>query len=41
LYLKFFRDRDAATVASPAFRKVLTDFKRLHSYVDRVPPGRN
>jgi glucose/mannose transport system substrate-binding protein len=41
LYLKFFRDRDAATVASPAFRKVLTDFKRLRSYVDPGSPGRN
>jgi len=41
LYLKFFRDRDAATVASPAFRKVLADFKRLHSYVDPGSPGRN
>ena len=41
LYLKFFRDRDAATVASPAFRKVLTDFRRLRSYVDPGSPGRN
>ena len=41
LYLKFFRDRDTATVASPAFRKVLTDFKRLKSYVDPGSPGRN
>jgi glucose/mannose transport system substrate-binding protein len=41
LYLKFFRDRDAATVASPAFRKVLTDFKRLKSYVDPGSPNRN
>ncbi len=41
LYLKFYRDRDAATVASPAFRKVLTDFKRLKSYVDPGSPGRN
>jgi len=41
LYLKFFRDRDAATVASPAFRKVLTDFKRLRTYVDPGSPGRN
>jgi glucose/mannose transport system substrate-binding protein len=41
IYLKFFRDRDAATVASPAFRKVLTDFKRLHNYVDPGSPNRN
>ncbi|MFM2346811.1 MAG: hypothetical protein RL654_1564 [Pseudomonadota bacterium] len=41
LYLKFYRDRDAATVASPAFRKMLTDFKRLKSYVDPGSPGRN
>jgi len=41
LYLKFFRDHDAATVATPQFKKVLTDFKRLQSYVDPVSPGRN
>jgi glucose/mannose transport system substrate-binding protein len=41
LYLKFFRDHDTATVASPAFRKVLTDFKRLKSYVDPGSPNRN
>ncbi|WP_394789460.1 ABC transporter substrate-binding protein [Rhodoferax sp.] len=41
LYLKFFKDRDAATINTPAFRKVLTDFKRLHNYVDAGSPGRN
>ncbi|RYF79974.1 MAG: carbohydrate ABC transporter substrate-binding protein [Comamonadaceae bacterium] len=41
LYLKFFKDRDAAAINSPAFRKVLTDFKRLKSYVDAGSPGRN
>ena len=41
LYLKFFKDRDAATINSPAFRKVLTDFKRLKSYTDAGSPGRN
>ncbi len=41
LYLKFYKDRDAATVNSPAFRKVLTDFKRLKSYTDAGSPGRN
>jgi glucose/mannose transport system substrate-binding protein len=41
LYLKFYRDRDVATVASPAFRKVLSDFKKLQTYVDKGSPGRN
>ena len=41
LYLKFFKDRDATTINSPAFRKVLTDFKRLKSYTDAGSPGRN
>ncbi|MFM2340826.1 MAG: hypothetical protein RLZZ592_479 [Pseudomonadota bacterium] len=41
MYLKFYRDRDAATVASPAFRKMLGDFKRLKGYVDAGSPGRN
>jgi glucose/mannose transport system substrate-binding protein len=41
LYLKFYRDRDAKTVDSPAFRKVLADYKRLKSYVDPGSPGRN
>ncbi|SDO33130.1 carbohydrate ABC transporter substrate-binding protein, CUT1 family [Rhodoferax sp. OV413] len=41
LYLKFYKDRDAATVNSPAFRKVLADFKRLKSYTDAGSPGRN
>nr|WP_315203512.1 ABC transporter substrate-binding protein [uncultured Albidiferax sp.] len=41
LYLKFFKDRDAATINTPAFRKVLTDFKRLKSYTDAGSPGRN
>jgi glucose/mannose transport system substrate-binding protein len=41
LYLKFYKDRDAATINSPAFRKVLADFKRLKSYTDAGSPGRN
>jgi glucose/mannose transport system substrate-binding protein len=41
LYLKAFRDRDQATLLSPAFRKVLQAFKRLKSYVDAGSPGRN
>jgi glucose/mannose transport system substrate-binding protein len=36
-----YRARDAATVNSPAFRKVLADFKRLKSYTDAGSPGRN
>jgi glucose/mannose transport system substrate-binding protein len=41
LYLKFYRDRDAATVQGPAFKAVLTSFKRLKAYVDAGSPGRN
>ncbi len=41
LYLKAFRDRDAAAISSPQFREVLTTFKRLHAYVDAGSPGRN
>jgi glucose/mannose transport system substrate-binding protein len=41
MYLKFFKDRDAATINSPAFRKVLGDFKRLKGYTDAGSPGRN
>jgi glucose/mannose transport system substrate-binding protein len=41
LYYKFFRDHDSAVVASPAFKKVLTDFKRLKDYVDAGSPNRN
>ncbi|BDT66828.1 putative sugar-binding periplasmic protein [Comamonadaceae bacterium OS-1] len=41
LYMKFFKDHDAAVVNTPAFRKVLTDFKRLKSYTDAGSPGRN
>lgn len=41
LYMKIYRDRDVATVNSAAFKKVLTDFKRLHNYVDAGSPGRN
>jgi glucose/mannose transport system substrate-binding protein len=41
LYLKAMRDRDQATLLSPEFRKVLTAFKRLKSYVDAGSPGRN
>ncbi|WP_224040004.1 ABC transporter substrate-binding protein, partial [Paraburkholderia unamae] len=41
LYMKVYRDRDANAVNSPAFRNVLTTFKRLHNYVDPGSPGRN
>jgi glucose/mannose transport system substrate-binding protein len=41
LYLKAMRDRDQATLLSPAFRKVLLAFKRLKTYVDAGAPGRN
>lgn len=41
LYLKFYRDRDAATVQGPAFKAVLASFKRLKGYVDAGSPGRN
>lgn len=41
LYMKVYRDRDANAVNSPAFKNVLTTFKRLHNYVDPGSPGRN
>ncbi|QOY94731.1 carbohydrate ABC transporter substrate-binding protein [Massilia sp. UMI-21] len=41
LYLRAMRDRDQATLLSPAFRQVLLAFKRLKSYVDAGAPGRN
>ncbi|MDP2367386.1 ABC transporter substrate-binding protein [Rhodoferax sp.] len=41
LYLKVLRDRDAKAIQGEAFKKVLTSFKRLQSYVDKGAPGRN
>lgn len=41
LYLKVLRDRDPAAIKSEAFKKVLTTFKRLRSYIDAGSPGRN
>lgn len=41
LYLKFFRDRDPKAMQSEEFKKVLTVYKRLQSYVDKGSPGRN
>jgi glucose/mannose transport system substrate-binding protein len=41
LYLKVFRDRNAAAIRSPAFRHVLETYRRLHDYVDPGAVGRN
>ena len=41
LYLKVLRERDPAAINSEAFKKVLSSFKRLQSYVDSGAPGRN
>ncbi len=41
LYLKVLRDRDQAAIQGEAFRKVLSSYKRLQSYVDKGAPGRN
>jgi len=41
MYLKLYRDKDAAMVASPQFKALLTSFKRLHNYVDAGSPNRN
>lgn len=41
LYLKIYRDHDKAAITSPAFKQVLTTYKRLHSYIDAGSPGRN
>jgi glucose/mannose transport system substrate-binding protein len=41
LYLRVVRDRDQAAIRSPAFRRVLLAYKRLHAYVDAAAPGRN
>jgi glucose/mannose transport system substrate-binding protein len=41
LYLKVYRDRDAKAIASPAFKNVLTSFKRLKGYTDAGAPNRN
>ena len=40
-YLSVMRDRDVAAMNSESFRKVLLNFKRLHSYIDTASPGRN
>jgi glucose/mannose transport system substrate-binding protein len=41
LYLKIFRDHDKTAIISLAFKRVLTTYKRLHSYIDTGSPGRN
>ena len=41
MYMKLYRDKDAAMVASPQFKALLTSFKRLHNYVDPGSPNRN
>lgn len=41
LFMKVFEARDPAALDSPAFRKALTDFKRLKNYVDPGSPNRN
>ncbi len=41
MYMKLYRDKDAAMVASPQFKALLTSFKRLHNYVDAGSPNRN
>ena len=41
MYMKLYRDKDAAMVATPQFKAVLTSFKKLHNYVDAGSPNRN
>jgi glucose/mannose transport system substrate-binding protein len=41
MYMKLYRDKDAAMVQGPQFKAMLTSFKRLHSYVDAGSPNRN
>lgn len=41
LYLKVYRDHDNNAINSPAFKHVLTTYKRLHAYIDAGSPGRN
>ena len=41
MYMKLYRDKDAAMVQGPQFKAVLASFKRLHNYVDAGSPNRN
>jgi glucose/mannose transport system substrate-binding protein len=41
LYNRFYESKDANVVESADFKKVLTTYKRLKSYVDPASPGRS
>ena len=41
MYMKLYRDKDAAMVQGPQFKAFLASFKRLHNYVDAGSPNRN
>jgi glucose/mannose transport system substrate-binding protein len=41
MYMKLYRDKDAAMVMSPQFKALLASFKRLHNYVDAGSRNRN
>jgi glucose/mannose transport system substrate-binding protein len=41
LYRRFYASTDGSVALSPAFKQVLTDFKRLKNYVDRGSPNRD
>jgi glucose/mannose transport system substrate-binding protein len=41
MYMKLYRDKDAAMVQGPPFKAFLASFKRLKGYVDAGSPNRN
>jgi glucose/mannose transport system substrate-binding protein len=41
LWMKIYKNRDAATVNGPVFRKTLESYKKLKGYVDSGSPGRD
>lgn len=41
MYMKFYGDKDANVIKSPAFKTVLEKFKKLRSYGDAGSPGRS
>jgi glucose/mannose transport system substrate-binding protein len=41
LYLRFLNSKDGAVAATPEFKRVLEDFKRLKNYVDAGSPNRD
>ncbi len=41
MYIKFYGDKDANTVKSPAFKTVLEKFKKLRTYTDAGVAGRS